>query len=133
MNISYSFLLCSTTVVTKKDVFFLWKCTNAICIHHIYPNFLMCTIIMVNLKTISFVLLFFFGMAWLCSLSLSFSRKAGHVSQDGVPKLTTGWEIEMDSKEFKISFCTPFLHHTFCLLHKIRLIRFICNYFHRNF
>lgn len=91
----------------------------------------MCTIIMVNLKTISFVL-FFFGMDWLCSLSLSFSRKAGHVSQDGVPKLTTGWEIEMDSKEFKISFCTPFLHHTFCLLHKIRLIRFTCNYFHRN-
>lgn len=37
-------------------------------------------------------------------------RKAGHVSQDGVPKLTTGWEIEIDSKEFKISFSRDNLH-----------------------
>ena len=32
-------------------------------------------------------------------------RKAGHLSHDGVPKLTTGWEIEIDAKEYKISFC----------------------------
>lgn len=37
-------------------------------------------------------------------------RKAGQVSQDGVPKLTTGWEIEMDCKEFKISFSRDNLH-----------------------
>lgn len=48
----------------KRRVFFYKNVlVNAICIHHIYPNFLMCTIIMVNLKTISFVL--FFSLARL--------------------------------------------------------------------
>ncbi|XP_048745843.2 fas apoptotic inhibitory molecule 1-like [Ostrea edulis] len=37
-------------------------------------------------------------------------RKAGHLSTDGVPKLTTGWEIEIDSKEFKISFSRDNFH-----------------------
>ncbi|XP_022345549.1 uncharacterized protein LOC111138054 [Crassostrea virginica] len=37
-------------------------------------------------------------------------RKAGHLSHDGVPKLTTGWEIEIDAKEYKISFSRDNLH-----------------------
>ena len=42
-------------------------------------------------------------------------RKAGHLSHDGVPKLTTGWEIEIDAKEYKISFCesTTVFHITY--------------------
>ncbi|XP_061170704.1 uncharacterized protein LOC133180147 isoform X1 [Saccostrea echinata] len=37
-------------------------------------------------------------------------RKAGKLAQDGIAKLTTGWEIEIDGKEYKISFSRDNLH-----------------------
>lgn len=59
----------------KRRVFFYKNVlVNAICIHHIYPNFSMCTIIMVNLKTISFVLLFFWHGLTLFSFPLFFQK-----------------------------------------------------------
>ena len=37
-------------------------------------------------------------------------RKAGYFGSDGVAKVTTGWELTVDGKAVKISFCEYNIH-----------------------
>lgn len=37
-------------------------------------------------------------------------RKAGYFGSDGVAKVTTGWELTVDGKAVRISFCEYNMH-----------------------